>query len=301
MFWNREPELHQLSGAGLHGPDRTKQLIESVKGESKLISNIFDNTRPESVTTREEAVPCSTAHQKRHRNKNSNNEMEANDLGNSSLKLPIAHGVQEEKQWDDPPKIPWRVQQVLGEMGARLLGKENHVYLGLMGIDKAEVEIGLEQYDTNPPWSTPRNPCWAVIHAVTEGSISVAPHKLQIMEANVLDRMDGRRIRKCLSHYIKQESSFKDLPVEAYVEELRKQIFFQLGLWEEMESILLDWNFRGAWEENVANHVFMWRARDVCWRFLKLKHLQSCWRPGEIYLGSDLILWDILTTKIYDD
>ena len=77
--------------------------------------------------------------------------------------------IQNEEQWDDLPEVPEHLQNALGEMGARLLGKENHTYLGLIGENKGEVEIGLSQYDKNPPWSDPINPIWGVIYA-TQGT-----------------------------------------------------------------------------------------------------------------------------------
>ena len=209
--------------------------------------------------------------------------------------------LENREQWEDLPYVPEQLQDVLGEMGAHLLGKQNYTYLGLMGENKGEVEIGLDQYEKNPPWSALVNPFWGVIYDTTKGTIFFTEEKFQVIQANMLDRMDGRRMRKCLAYFIKQESYFKVLPVERYVDTLQEEIASEVVLWEELEACLVDPVFRGSWEENIAKHLLMWRAREVCWRFHKMKELQSSLKPGDIFLGSDITLWSILTMKICDN
>jgi hypothetical protein len=186
-------------------------------------------------------------------------------------------------------------------MGARLLGEENHTLLGLIGENNDEAEIGLDQYDKNPPWSYPISDIWRVIYEATQDNILLTEKRLQVIESDILDRMDGRRMRKCLAYYIEQEHHFTGLSVDGYVESLRQEITSEVVLWQQLEATMWVSVFRGVWEENIARHLLMWRSREICWRFLKLKQLQSSWKPGEIFSGSNGTLWSIFNTKIYDD
>jgi hypothetical protein len=147
---------------------------------------------------------------------------------------------------------------------------------GLLGIDIESDEDNFEQYDVNPPWTAPKNPemLFLLMHG-EKGDME------QHVNHSVLDRMTGRRSRLLDKHRVGLEHQFHGQLVQKYWLKLQMEMDAEFALWAELESTVDNWE-GPSWCKVLVHNLFTWRAKEVHWRYLKLKELAD-WRVGEHY------------------
>jgi hypothetical protein len=146
---------------------------------------------------------------------------------------------------------------------------------GLHGIDIEADEDNFEQYDVNPPWTTPRNR--DMLFLLDNDKAHLEHHVKNV----VLDRMTGRRSRLLDRHRMGLEDQFHGELVEKYWLKLQMEMEAEFVLWAELEPTVDNWE-GPSWCKVLVLNLFTWRAKEVYWRYRKLKELAD-WRMGEVY------------------
>jgi hypothetical protein len=137
-------------------------------------------------------------------------------------------------------------------------------------------EDEFEQYDVNPPWTAPKNP--DMLFLLENGDKGHMEHHIDNV---VLDRMTGRRSRLLDQHRIGLEQEFHGEHVQKYWFKIREEMEAEFVLWAELQLTVDNWE-GPSWGKVLVDNLFTWRAKEVHWRYLKLKEL-ALWRIGELY------------------
>jgi hypothetical protein len=152
----------------------------------------------------------------------------------------------------------------------------DHLQRGLLAVDVESDEDKFEQYDVNLPWTAPENR--DMLFLLTMGEESYLEHHVNNV---VLYRMTGRRSCLLDQHRAGLDHHFHGELVQKYWLKLRMEMEAEFVLWAELEPTVDNWK-GSSWCKVLVDNLFTWRAKEVHWRYLKLKELAR-WRMGELY------------------
>jgi hypothetical protein len=174
-------------------------------------------------------------------------------------------------------RLPRRLTELASQPVERKGGHPlDQLQRGIDGDDIEQDEEKFEQYDVNPPWTDPENS--DMLFLLTHVEIRDVEHHVNNV---VLDRMTGRRSRLLHQHQVDLEQRFHGEVVEKYWLQLRNEMEAEFVLWAKLEPKVDNWE-GASWCKVLVDNLFTWRAREVHWRYLKLKELAK-YSMGQCY------------------